>query len=71
MYLLESSGAELKVLDERVAQIREIVQTATCRELPLRILHLLDELSLMRETLGRNERPSVVIRLRKARLLES
>jgi hypothetical protein len=55
VYLLESSGAELKVLDERVAQIREIVQSSTCGELPLRILHLLNELSLMRETLGRNE----------------
>ena len=55
VYLLESSGAELKVLDERVAQIREIVETSTRGELPLRILHLVNELSLMRETISRNE----------------
>ena len=55
VYLLESSGPELKVLDERVAQIREIVETSTRGELPLRILHLVNELSLMRETISRNE----------------
>ena len=55
VYLLESSGAELKVLDERVAQIGEIVETSTRGELPLRILHLVNELSLMRETISRNE----------------